>query len=266
MPLTIARAQREIAEQLRVRDRLLKDFVSRLNSFMRRELDRAARDLGNKPRAADVARVLGTLEERFRNAGLNNEISRLAEIYRNELYTARREVGRIAAQEGSRAVTPTVQASNQMIRQLIEFDIDKVGSNLSAYITDARSNLTRQVLLGERPDAQQFINEANPRLEANLNTELETSLQGFNRSVVIGEAKELGFELYLYVGPDDNLTRPFCANLLSRDPPIYSLREIESLDNDQGLAVITYGGGYNCRHQWRPVSDETARSLGWEPD
>jgi hypothetical protein len=266
MPLTIARARKEIADNLKVRDRLLGDFVKRLNGFMADELEKAVRDLGESPRAQDVARVLGTLEERFRAAGLNDEVTRLAGIYRNELSTARREVGRIAETEGGGSVRPTAQVSNEIVRQLVEYDIDRVGSTISTYINDARSNLARQVLLGERPTAKDFIDTENPRLEANLNTELQTSLQGFNRSVVVGEAKELGFDLYLYIGPDDNLTRPFCNDVLSKDPPIYTLDEIDSLDNEQGLAVITYGGGYNCRHQWRPVSEETARELGWTPE
>jgi len=37
---------------------------------------------------------------------------------------------------------------------------------------------------------------------------------------------------------------------------IYHIDEIEKLDNGQGLDVMTYCGGYNCRHMWLPATKE----------
>jgi hypothetical protein len=54
---------------------------------------------------------------------------------------------------------------------------------------------------------------------------------------------------YIYLGPDDSLTRPFCEMLLNRTAAKSMTREeIEALDNGSGLPVITSGGGWNCRH------------------
>jgi hypothetical protein len=38
------------------------------------------------------------------------------------------------------------------------------------------------------------------------------------------------------------------------------------MDNGQGLDVLTSGGGYNCRHEFRPITLEFAKSLGYNPD
>ncbi len=50
---------------------------------------------------------------------------------------------------------------------------------------------------------------------------------------------------FKYVGPPAE--RKFCSMHLNQ---IYTLQEINALDNGQGLPVITNGGGYNCRHHW----------------
>jgi len=31
--------------------------------------------------------------------------------------------------------------------------------------------------------------------------------------------------------------------------------QMRKLDNGQGLGVLVYCGGYNCRHSWSPVSE-----------
>src|SRR3990167_1852984 len=52
---------------------------------------------------------------------------------------------------------------------------------------------------------------------------------------------------WLYIGPDDSLTRPFCDVLagtwLTRE-------EINQLDNQQLGDAFAFRGGYNCRHHW----------------
>lgn len=56
---------------------------------------------------------------------------------------------------------------------------------------------------------------------------------------------------YVYIGPDDKLTRPFCRELMRRtaDRPM-TLAEIAELDNGELPNVLVTGGGWCCRHQW----------------
>jgi hypothetical protein len=42
---------------------------------------------------------------------------------------------------------------------------------------------------------------------------------------------------------------------------IYTEAQIAKMDNGTDLPVAVYCGGYNCRHHWRPVSDELAKEL-----
>jgi hypothetical protein len=58
-------------------------------------------------------------------------------------------------------------------------------------------------------------------------------------------------------GPVSAITRPFCR---AHAGQIFTLEEIERLDNGQGLPVRESCGGYNCRHYWVPASDLTPGS------
>lgn len=59
-----------------------------------------------------------------------------------------------------------------------------------------------------------------------------------------------GEDYYVFSGPLDEKTRPFCKKLLSIDKVISSL-DIDILSNYLGYDVLAYKGSYNCRHKWR---------------
>ena len=88
----------------------------------------------------------------------------------------------------------------------------------------------------------------------NVITEFDTALSALGTSINIKKAKEVfknpKFE---YFGANDGRTRSFCREHIGK---VYTLNQIEKLDNGQGLSVLQYKGGYNCRHDWIPVGNE----------
>jgi len=83
-------------------------------------------------------------------------------------------------------------------------------------------------------------------------TEVKTQISSFGRSITAFSAEEVGLTHYLYTGPKDGITRPFCRQLIDL---VVTKDQMRKLDNGQGLGVLVYGGGYNCRHSWSPVSE-----------
>ena len=76
-------------------------------------------------------------------------------------------------------------------------------------------------------------------------------LSRVERAVIVDAAQEFNPDvLFGYFGPFDNVNRPECDFVLS-DPQNsigYTVDEIG------GLPVgLVDGGGYNCRHTWRPM-------------
>lgn len=78
-------------------------------------------------------------------------------------------------------------------------------------------------------------------------TILNTLLIGNNRASVIENAKKRGINQFRYEGPRGELSRDFCK---SRVGKVYTIEEIELMDNQQRLPVLYFCGGYNCRHRW----------------
>ncbi len=82
-------------------------------------------------------------------------------------------------------------------------------------------------------------------------TEVRTKLAQYGRDVTAKAAESAGLDMFLYTGPKDGLTREFCIPLINK---VVSSAQMKRLNNGQGLAVKTSGGGYNCRHSWSPIS------------
>lgn len=57
-------------------------------------------------------------------------------------------------------------------------------------------------------------------------------------------------DVFLYSGPIDDRCRPFCMQRVGK---VYSRANIDRMDNGQLANTFLTRGGYNCRHQWRPV-------------
>lgn len=91
------------------------------------------------------------------------------------------------------------------------------------------------------------------KVEANATTIATTALGAFGRASTFANATIAGTDRYTFLGPPAE--RIFCAKLLAeaKAGKIWTMAEIMALDNGQGLPVMFYCGGYNCRHKWQIV-------------
>jgi hypothetical protein len=105
------------------------------------------------------------------------------------------------------------------------------------------------------------------RLQVSLGqaaTEARTQTAVYARAISNAYADESGVPIgFAYGGPDDGLTRPFCAVCVGH---WFSPELVRGLDNGQnGLPhPLESGGGYNCRHQWLAVPQAVALRWGYE--
>jgi len=76
-------------------------------------------------------------------------------------------------------------------------------------------------------------------------TIVKTGQDAITQAKRINDSLEAGFEHFKYIGPAPD--RKFCREHYNKT---YSKKEIEEMNNDQGLPVMYYCGGYNCHHQW----------------
>jgi hypothetical protein len=92
-------------------------------------------------------------------------------------------------------------------------------------------------------------------------TEVRTSISELGRSLTATAAAAGAIELYLYTGPKDGITRPFCRALIGL---VVDESQMTKLNNGQGKSVKISCGGYNCRHSWSPVTDSFVEAADLE--
>lgn len=249
-----------ITRSIRLTEKEVENFGLRLQGVLSKTLGKIIRRINaGNVKAKNAAQVLGSLWEILEKEGLSELLPEIRRIYGSRL--ARLQTDLI---ERSGKTNIFANIDTKAIETLINFDVDRVTSTLKAHVDDTRAVLMRAVLTGEELDAEAITGRSNSVATYRIATELNTSVAMFDRTVTAEVGKELGFDLWEYLGPMDSITRPFCEEVLSKDPPIYTTEEVEAMDNEQGLPVMSSGGGYNCRHQWRPISEEAARAKGWE--
>jgi len=250
---------RRLALHLDASDAQVAAFIGTLKGFLGKQLRKTVLAIKDgKVTGKEAASVLGSLISQLEAAGLDAEVRKLRAAYAFEL----KQVEDTYRSLGATKVFSSVDAD--VVETLIGFDFDKVKAHVVSDVQDLKATLMRSVLVPGEKGLFDAVETRLGALDTNLTTELQTMVQAFSRTVTAKKAEELGFDLMIYLGPTDKITRPFCRKLLNRDPAIYTIAEIKAMSNGQGLPVLEYAGGYNCRHQWRPISEERAKALGWE--
>jgi hypothetical protein len=170
-------------------------------------------------------------------------------------FIEQQEAIREAAERAMKAVQP-------------DFGFNQITPQLDSIQATAAASVFDDVIL---PDFKRSINESLrdllvdvpsnivmsnleqklKRSEGRQLTEVKTRISQYGRGVTAAAAEAADMSYYLYTGPRDGITRPFCRQLINL---VVSKAQMKRLNNQQGLTVLTSGGGYNCRHSWSPVT------------
>lgn len=116
---------------------------------------------------------------------------------------------------------------------------------------DLQREVRRALVAGYGPDV--LRKRLEEREFGNARTEAYTAVSRFNNLLTFENAAATGTRTFKYFGPVSAITRPFCR---AHAGQVFTLDEIERMDNGQGLSVRESLGGYNCRHYWIPANDQ----------
>jgi hypothetical protein len=234
----------------------LQRIVIRLRGVLRAELKKAHVEKGKLVTDSFNAELAAKLEARFSGLlaelGYDGAIGKLLDTF-EEVQTANnafledrlgeslsaadaRALARIASGAEKRLLLRGGEAGAKLR------DILVVGANTNAPIAD----LVEELAAAADVELQKAVVEA------------QTQLMGFQRDALETQAEESGVDLYTYDGPggpDDLITRPFCAPLVGK---IVTLPDLDQMDNGDGQPrpVSRFLGGYRCRHSLSPLSLE----------
>lgn len=92
------------------------------------------------------------------------------------------------------------------------------------------------------------------KMGRNARLEVSEGIKTFDRAVHSEQMKEAGIERFVYVGPDDDVTRDACKAVLDdpRQETGWTRDDIAELPD----VSFVGGGGWNCRHDWYPYIEE----------
>lgn len=243
--------KKQVHEQVKRRDASIASFSQTLKRFLKSELTRLTRGVeGRDVRAIDAARILGGVRQELANAGLGDVLVEVENLYANELDRLEQSLSKYG-----RGVEVLTGADVELVEALATFDFEQLANEIDLTVDELRSVAMRKVMGAEEVDLSDDIEGVSDRASRYGETTLRTALAGMNRSMTLSKSEELGLELFVYLGPDDEVTRPFCE---ARVGKVWTRQEIDEWDNGQDLDAAIYCGGYNCRHQLSPISEEDA--------
>lgn len=239
----------------------LRTILQRVRGVLQAELKKAHVDAGKLKTDSFNAELAAKLEARFsailRDAGYDGAIGELLDTFEkvqaaNEVFLAdrlgeslsaadTRALKRISDGTAKRLLLRGGEAGAKLREILV------VGANTNAPIAD----LLDELAAAAGVELQKAVVEA------------QTQLMGFQRDALATQAEEAGVDLYTYEGPggpDDLITRPFCAPLVGK---IVTLPDLDAMDNGDGQPkpVSRFLGGYRCRHGLAPLSLEEGLAM-----
>lgn len=223
--------------------RVLRDLERQLRTLATAAIDGSQTALGRAVRAAKLRREIQTA---LKAAGFD-QLADTATSHALDVLVTQLERVRGAAKLA--AFTTSDSTRILALKALAQIDVLGQGQAIALAIWRTLA----QGLFSQRPIAHVLddLAEAMDMEEAKARTLYDTAVSVFTRQVEAMKAKGDPEEVFVYVGPVDQVIRPFCAAHVGK---VYTRAQIDALDNGQMPNVFLTAGGWNCRHTFHAVS------------
>lgn len=245
-------------------EKLYKKFFSRLKSLV------LSGEILSKSEIVDLtaqSKMISQLDAILKDAGLDKVIQQ----YRNEFP----DITKNAVQYFNilKAEPNLAGFSQESFKAYINYSenqlVKLVGAKLIAPIQSGIiqanfGNETRDSIINKVLSLEETLTVGQA---ANL---VNDSFAQYQRAVTVQIGEEIGAEVYIYVGPDDDLTSQQCQDMLNfdeHDLEGYAYKDEINQNMVDGLTdnPLIAGGHINCRHEWVPITLDYAISQGFVP-
>jgi len=249
--------KKTITQLQKLEDVNIENFVLKLKRQIEKELDRAFSNISKKNISVDnLILELQNLTTLNLPKEIQSQINQLAKLYQEKLLIVSKMIREVNGIEK----TIFNKKDELIINQMLELGKVNIITNIQQTYNEFKQVMFQAGISRELPNTKTVIDTLSARIETKLPTEINTQLAGFQRTIQLEKAEELGLTHFLYAGGIIETSRPFCQE---RAEKIFTLEEAKSWDNGQGLPVIPYLGGYRCRHTMVFMTKDKAISEGW---
>lgn len=248
--LRLIRAVNKVATLGEDAGRTFARALSRALRDTEREIARIIRDEPQRTaivKAAQANQLRTELRQALRSAGYD-DLAETAYGPQLDRITAAVLDGRRIAQQSAR-LTQGITLRLEAIRLLMIEDLLEEGDDVAKELWQAAV----RGIFGGRPtrDILEDLADRLDRSQAHIETLYDTTISIYGRQVEALQAGPDPEATFLYLGPDDEKTRPFCRHHVGK---VYTRAAIDKMDNKQLDNPFLTGGGFNCRHQFMEVS------------
>lgn len=148
----------------------------------------------------------------------------------------------------------TGNTANENVRKAAAAALRSVDNELAASGNFASEKLTDviQKALEDGDNVSTIVAKINTEFKQATfknTTIVRSAKKGFNRLYSVQQALDAGVTKFEWAGPSGP-SHPLCKKHLHKT---FTIEEIRAMRNSQLDPVLSYMGGYNCRHHWEPV-------------
>lgn len=242
--------------------------------------DRASSDLLTLERRllAQIRRLLSTLDTKRGSSVLERDRQALSTATQVRQQIARVleergvvgvvDIALVRTLEASEAIAkaqevPIVTSAKTAIDRIVRGQTADIVDVFGAAANDMRLAVnTATTMGGTLADLNEVVAQKLGTSIVRAQAAVDSAVMAAGRVTLMDGAASTGLDyVYVYIGPSDGKTRPFCKGLLGK---AYTSSSMSRLNNGAGLPVREYCGGYNCRHSWSPMVRAEARRDGIE--
>lgn len=196
--------------------------------------------------ARTIVQLQSALAAQLNRAGYDDAVRELMAAYPGSIQRALRMLRQMDIR-----VERLSKLNEAAFEQLRAVDYDFLRDLGQQSVNEVARGLVQNTIMGTSRSVtiERIGRTLDTRLRNHAVTYADTALVTFDRTASLEIWQDAGLEKYEYRGPADIKNRPVCARWVGR---VFTIAEINKLDNGAGLPVLRFGGGWNCRHVFIP--------------
>ena len=191
--------------------------------------------------------------DQLERMGYNNILIKMQGQYEDEVAMIFRSLG---ASRMSRIPMDAVRVMDD----LIAFEMDYLADSVKVYAKALKNAMLRGIATGQSDrviiESMKIQFGAGKGITGReAQSLLGDAFSRFSNSTQAKAFQEFPEQKFIYVGPNDAVTRDACQRVLSGSMSNdgFTAKEINALANGSDFFGISDRGGYNCRHDWVPI-------------
>lgn len=246
---------KDIQKLLDQEDKAIEAFVAKLKNKIERRLKKAVNNLDKAKTTTDILRELSKVNTLNLPDDIKTELKNYVNLFSDSIKTVQDSIKTV------NNINQVFSSEDQaLIDNLFNLSQNRLIATIEQTFSEFKTIAYQGYIANNLPDLNSVAERMADGMEGRLPSDINTQLAGFQRAVTLKKSDDLGLTHFLYAGGLIKTSRDFCVQ---RAGKIFTFKEAKTWNNGQGLPVIPYLGGYNCRHSIVPMTEEKAIEQGY---